>query len=283
MKRRRSLLYVPAISEKMIRKCEELNPDGVIFDLEDAVLPEKKDDARETLKRLLNEINLDKKEVIIRVNGTDTEWFEKDMEIISEKVDAVLVPKVQKGDDLKIVERKLFDVKKSKGLKKEISIMAMIEKPSAILNILDIVNATDKLSALLFGPADLSKELRCENRDDVLLPLKMMLIAGGRTAGLDVIDGPYFQIKDEEGLRKQCINAKRYGFDGKQALHPAQIPVINEVFSPSKEEVERAKRIVERFEEVAKEGRGVAVLDGEMIEKLHYEMALKILKQAGEL
>lgn len=281
--RRRSLLYVPAISEKMIRKSEELKPDAIIFDLEDAVLPDKKNEARETLQKSLRKIKTQGKEIIIRVNDINTEWFEKDIEIVSEEVDAILIPKVQKGEDIKMVERKLHDVKKNKGIKKEIFIMAMIERPLAILNIKEIVEATELLSALMFGPADLSKEMGCENSDETLLPLKIILIAGAKTKGLDVIDGPYFQIKDTEGLKNDCIRAKRYGFNGKQALHPVQIPVINQVFSPSKEEIERAKRIIEKFEKTVEEGKGVAVLNGEVIERLHYEMAIKTLRQAGDL
>lgn len=277
MRVRRSMLYVPGISEKMIRKSPSLNADSLILDLEDAVAMDQKDSARALLKKLLDELSFGEKEVVVRVNGFQSGLTEKDMkEVVCEKVDALLLPKVASEKDVVEFERMLNSIKKEKGIKKEIKLMLMIEIPSAVLEIKKIALASESTSAFLLGSADLSKELRCRNRKDVLHPLIMMVIAGARTRGIDVIDAPFFTIKDTEGLEKDCLYAKEMGFDGKQAIHPSQIDLINRIFSPSEEEVRWAEKVISAYEEAMKKGTGVISLDGEMIERLHYEQAVRI-------
>jgi len=281
MKIRRSMLYVPAISEKMIRKSVELKADAIILDLEDAVAPDQKENAREILKNLLNELSFGEKEIVVRVNGLQSGLTEEDLKnTLSDKIDAVLLPKVLSEEDVKNFEGMVEKISKEKGIKKEIKIHLMIETPSSVLRIREICGASEKLSALLLGSADLSKEMRCKNKKDILQPLMSLVIAGGRTKNLDVIDAPFFNIKDLEGLERDCLLAKEMGFDGKQVIHPSQIETINKIFSPSEEEIQWAERVISQYEPAMKKGIGVISIDGEMIERLHYEQALRIKRLA---
>ena len=277
MKIRRSMLYVPGISEKMIRKSLELKADAIIFDLEDAVALDQKFNAREILKNLLNELSFGEKEVVVRVNGLQSGLTEEDLIwTLSDKIDAVLLPKVLSEDDVKNFEGMVEKISREKGLKKEIRIHLMIETPSSVLRIREICEASEKLSALLLGSADLSKEMRCKNKKEILQPLISLVIAGGRTENLDVIDAPFFNIKDMDGLERDCISAKEMGFDGKQVIHPSQIEIVNRIFSPSEEEILWAEKVISQYEAAMKKGIGVISIDGEMIERLHYEQALRI-------
>jgi len=277
MKIRRSMLYVPGISEKMIRKSLELKADAIIFDLEDAVALDQKFNAREILKNLLNEMSFGEKEIVVRVNGLQSGLTEEDLIwTLSDKIDAVLLPKVLSEDDVKNFEGMVEKISREKGLKKEIRIHLMIETPSSVLRIREICEASEKLSALLLGSADLSKEMRCKNKKEILQPLISLVIAGGRTENLDVIDAPFFNIKDMDGLERDCISAKEMGFDGKQVIHPSQIEIVNRIFSPSEEEILWAEKVISQYEAAMKKGIGVISIDGEMIERLHYEQALRI-------
>ncbi len=281
---RRSILYVPGISEKMIRKSAELKADAIIFDLEDAVAPDQKEKAREVLKNFINELSFGEKEVIVRVNGLQSGLTRDDLRsVLSDKIDAVLLPKVLSEKDVQSFERMVYEVSKEKGLKKEIKIHLMIETPSSVLRIREIANSSEKLSAFLLGSADLSKEMRCKNKKEILQPLMSLVIAGARTKKIDVIDAPFFNIKDTEGLERDCLIAKEMGFDGKQIIHPSQIEIVNRIFSPSDEEILWAQKVISHYEEAMKKGIGVISIDGEMIERLHYEQALKIKKLAKRI
>jgi len=279
MRVRRSMLYVPGISEKMIRKSVELKTDAIIFDLEDAVALDQKEKAREVLKNLLNELSFGEKEIVVRVNGLQSGLTEEDLKwTLSEKIDAVLLPKVLSEEDVKKFDEMVEKISKEKGIKKELKIHLMIETPSSVLRIREICKASEKLSALLLGSADLSKEMRCKNKKEILQPLIAHIIAGGRAGNLDVIDAPFFNIKDLDGLEKDCLLAKEMGFDGKQVIHPSQIEIVNKIFSPSEEEILWAEKVISQYEPAMRKGIGVISVDGEMIERLHYEQALRIKK-----
>lgn len=281
MKIRRSMLYVPGISEKMIRKAQELKEDAIIFDLEDGVAPDQKEKARDVLKNLLGQLSFGEKEMVVRVNGLPTGLTKDDLfSVLSDKVDAVLLPKVSSENDVKEFESLLNSICKEKGIKKKIKIHLMIETPSSVLRIREICVSSESLSALLLGTADLSKEMRCKNKKEILHPLISLLIAGGRMRNLDVIDAPFFNIKDLEGLERDCGIAKDIGFDGKQVIHPSQIDVVNRIFTPSEEEILWAEKVISHYEPAMEKGIGVISIDGEMIERLHYEQALRIKKLA---
>ena len=266
----RSFIFVPTHSEKMMRKAQTFRADGVILDLEDAVAPEEKDASRERLERLFGELDFGYKSVFVRINAFETIWGRKDAEVVrSIKPDAVVVPKVKDLRDLEVVAEITGDI----------PLVSMIETPQAILN-LNNISRCRRLIGFFFGAADLTGELNMtltRFRNEMIYSMSAVVTVA-RAHNLFVLDTPAFDLRDEEALRKQAEFAKIMGFDGKTAIHPSQLDVINEVFSPRKEEVEWAKRVKEVFEEALKQGRGVTTLDGKMIERIHYRRALKILE-----
>ncbi len=271
----RSFIFVPTHSEKMMRKAQTFRADGVILDLEDAVAPEEKDASRERLERFLGELDFGYKSVFVRINAFETIWGRRDAEVVrSIKPDAVVVPKVKDLRDLEVVAEITGDI----------PLVSMIETPQAILN-LNNISRCRRLIGFFFGAADLTGELNMTltrfRNEMIYFMSAVVTVAHARN--LFVLDTPAFDLRDEEALRKQAEFAKIMGFDGKTAIHPAQLDVINEVFSPRGEEVEWAKRVKEVFEKALKQGRGVTTLDGKMIERIHYRRALKILEYSAEI
>jgi len=272
----RSVLYIPGSKDRALDKARSLPVDAIIFDLEDAVSPESKIEARGTLKAALDQGGYGNRYKIIRINGLDTEWGAEDIAALRDApADAILVPKVNSAADIDAVQTLLGN---------DTPIWAMIETPASVLNSNEIA-AHPALEGFVAGTNDLAKELNCRTRPDRLpmqMSLQMMLLAA---RGNDVIavDGVYNQFKDEEGLRAECDQGRDLGFDGKTLIHPAQVAVTNECFAPSEAELDLARRQIEAFEEVQKSGQGVAVVDGKIVENLHVETAKKTLAKAAAI
>ena len=272
----RSVLYIPGSKDRALDKARSLPVDAIIFDLEDAVSPESKIEARGTLKAALDQGGYGNRYKIIRINGLDTEWGAEDIAALRDApADAILVPKVNSAADIDAVQTLLGN---------DTPIWAMIETPASVLNSNEIA-AHPALEGFVAGTNDLAKELNCCTRPDRLpmqMSLQMMLLAA---RGNDVIavDGVYNQFKDEEGLRAECDQGRDLGFDGKTLIHPAQVAVTNECFAPSEAELDLARRQIEAFEEVEKSGQGVAVVDGKIVENLHVETAKKTLAKAAAI
>lgn len=272
----RSVLYIPGSKDRALDKARSLPVDAIIFDLEDAVSPESKVEARGTLKAALDQGGYGNRYKIIRINGLDTEWGAEDIAALRDApADAILVPKVNSSADIDAVQTLLGN---------DTPIWAMIETPASVLNSNEIA-AHPALEGFVAGTNDLAKELNCRTRPDRLpmqMSLQMMLLAA---RGNDVIavDGVYNQFKDEEGLRAECDQGRDLGFDGKTLIHPAQVAVTNECFAPSEAELDLARRQIEAFEEVEKSGQGVAVVDGKIVENLHVETAKKTLAKAAAI
>ena len=272
----RSVLYIPGSKDRALDKARSLPVDAIIFDLEDAVSPESKIEARGTLKAALDQGGYGNRYKIIRINGLDTEWGAEDIAALRDApADAILVPKVNSSADIDAVQTLLGN---------DTPIWAMIETPASVLNSNEIA-AHPALEGFVAGTNDLAKELNCRTRPDRLpmqMSLQMMLLAA---RGNDVIavDGVYNQFKDEEGLRAECDQGRDLGFDGKTLIHPAQVAVTNECFAPSEAELDLARRQIEAFEEVEKSGQGVAVVDGKIVENLHVETAKKTLAKAAAI
>ena len=272
----RSVLYIPGSKDRALDKARSLPVDAIIFDLEDAVSPESKVEARGTLKAALDQGGYGNRYKIIRINGLDTEWGAEDIAALRDApADAILVPKVNSAADIDAVQTLLGN---------DTPIWAMIETPASVLNSNEIA-AHPALEGFVAGTNDLAKELNCRTRPDRLpmqMSLQMMLLAA---RGNDVIavDGVYNQFKDEEGLRAECDQGRDLGFDGKTLIHPAQVAVTNECFAPSEAELDLARRQIEAFEEVEKSGQGVAVVDGKIVENLHVETANKTLAKAAAI
>jgi (3S)-malyl-CoA thioesterase len=269
----RSVLYIPGSKDRALDKARGLPVDAIIFDLEDAVSPDAKVEARGTLKAALEQGGYGNRYKIIRINGLDTEWGAEDIAaLLDAPADAILVPKVNSAADIDAVKTLLGN---------DTPIWAMIETPAGVLHSSEIA-AHPALEGFVAGTNDLAKELNCRMRPDRLpmqMSLQMMLLAA---RGNDVIavDGVYNQFKDEEGLRAECEQGRDLGFDGKTLIHPAQVAVTNECFAPSEAELDLARRQIEAFEKVEKSGQGVAVVDGKIVENLHVETAKKTLAKA---
>ncbi|WP_298805143.1 CoA ester lyase [uncultured Lentibacter sp.] len=269
----RSVLYIPASKNHALHNARVSDTYAFIFDLEDAVTPEAKVEARDTLKAALAEGGYGARARIIRLNGLDSAWGREDAAAMKDAAaDAFLLPKVGSAADVEALAAII-------GADKDI--WAMIETPMGVLNAAEIA-AHPQMKGFVAGTNDLAKELNCRFRADrlpMITSLSMMLLAA-KAQGIVAIDGVYNQFKDDEGLAGECAQGRDMGFDGKTLIHPAQIAVCNAAFSPSAEEIDLAKRQIAAFEETEAAGQGVAVVDGKIVENLHIETARKTLALA---
>lgn len=268
----RSALYVPASNARALAKAGSLPVDAVLVDLEDAVAPDAKPAARDAA---LAAPDLGGRLRILRVNGAGTPWHEDDLDAAARMgPDAVLLPKAGGAGDVAAVAGRL-------GL----PVWAMIETPAGVLAAAEIagaVAASGGVGALVMGTNDLAKELGARpaaDRAPMAASLGLCVLAA-RAHGVACLDGVFNAFRDEAGLRAECGQGRAMGFDGKTLIHPAQVDVANEVFAPDAEEVERARREIEAFEAARAQGRGVAVLDGRLVEALHVETARATLARA---
>ncbi|MDC0135798.1 CoA ester lyase [Sulfitobacter sp.] len=265
----RSVLYIPGSKPRALDKARGLPADAIIFDLEDAVIPEEKVSARATLADALTTGGYGNRFKIIRINGLDTEWGADDARAAAKMgADAILLPKVNSPADLDALA----------ALTGDIALWAMMESALGMLNATQIA-AHPKLQGMVMGTNDLAKELQTRPRAD-RLPMMTGLglcVLAGKAYGIALIDGVYNAFKDEIGHRIECDQGRDMGFDGKTVIHPAQLDVANEAFSPSQAEVELARRQIAAFEECEATGQGVAVVDGKIVENLHVATARETL------
>jgi citrate lyase subunit beta / citryl-CoA lyase len=280
MRPRRSVLYMPGSNARALEKAKTLPADALILDLEDAVAPDAKEAARAQVCSAVQAGGFGKREVIIRINGFATPYGMADFEaVLAAKPAAILLPKVEAPNELEHAR-----INAPSGCK--IELWAMIETPLAILNLKDIArdaaSAEMPLTAFVLGTNDLLKATHARaNADRMPLLLSLSLcVAAARAYDLAVIDGVYNAISDETGFRAECIQGRALGMDGKTLIHPNQIATCNEIFSPSTEEIETARRIVEAFDKPENQGKGAISLDGGMVELLHADMARRTLSVA---
>ena len=271
----RSVLYIPGDKARALDKARNLPCDAIIFDLEDAVGPDAKEEARVTLKQELAKGGYGNRFRLVRVNGLDTIWGRQDLTGFRDvDFDAFLIPKVGSG----------WDVEAAAELAGDKPLWAMMETPPAFINACEIASHT-RMEGLVMGTNDLVKDLGCRPGAD-RMPLMMALqscVMAARAAKIPAIDGVYNAFKDSEGLRAECEQGRDLGFDGKTLIHPAQLEVANDVFAPSEEELDLARRQIEAFEVAQKEGKGIAVLDGRIVENLHIVTARALLAKAAEI
>jgi citrate lyase subunit beta/citryl-CoA lyase len=276
---RRSVLYMPGANGRALEKAKTIPADALILDLEDAVAPEAKADARKRVTAAAACGEYGYRELTIRVNAPGAPWHADDLRAAAEAgPDAVVVPKVDSAQTVREVERAL----EAAGAPDTTAIWAMVETPRAMLDARHIAAASERLTVLVMGTNDLAKELHAEHvpgRAPLLTGLSLALLAA-RESGKAILDGVYNDVKDLEGFEDECVQGRQFGFDGKTLIHPAQVEPCNRVFAPSDEQTERSRRIIDAFEEAAREGRGVVTVDGRMIENLHVEEARRILALA---
>ncbi len=280
---RRSALYMPGSNARAVEKAKTLPADVVIFDLEDAVAPESKAQARHDLCAAVKAGGYGSRELVIRINGLATSWAEDDLAAAAAaSPDAILVPKVSTPDDLMTVGARL----RALGAPETVRVWAMIETPLAILDARAIAamsqNETPRLSCFVMGTNDLAKETRARLSAGrkAMMPWLLTALAAARAYGIDILDGVYNDLSDMEGFRAECIEGRDCGFDGKTVIHPNQIAAANDIFAPSAQEIESARAIVAAFEEPQNAGKGAINLNGRMVERLHADMAQRTLDLA---
>ena len=273
----RSVLYIPGSKERALEKAMGLAADAIIFDLEDAVAPDEKPAARKLLTQVLTDWDFGRRARIVRINGFDTEWGHADANAMDEaiargaKIDAILIPKVNRAADLDAVAEAVPGA----------DLWAMMETCQGMLNAAEIA-AHPRLKGMVMGTNDLAKELNSRFRPD-RLPMQAGLglcLLAARAHGLVIVDGVYNAFKDEDGLRAECDQGRDMGFDGKTLIHPAQLEIANAAFAPSEAEIDLARRQIAAFDEVTAQGGGVAVVDGKIVENLHIVTAQATLAKA---
>jgi citrate lyase subunit beta/citryl-CoA lyase len=296
MKAARSLLAVPATRRKMVEKALASDADAVFLDLEDAVAPEGKAAARGDVVSALKELDWHGRPGLYRANALDTSYFYRDLiEVVEEagdSLDAIMVPKVIRPEDLHAVSMLLSQLELEKG---KIKLEAQIESAEGLTNVDSIASATSRLEALHFGPGDFAASVSMpqtsigvmDEWDDVYPGHRFhyamqRIVVAARAAGVRVLDGPVADYSDEEGLRRSCMIARSLGFDGKWCIHPAQIAVVNETFSPTDREVEWAKKVVAAYEEANATGSGSVSVDGHMVDAASIKLARNTLGKVPE-
>jgi citrate lyase subunit beta / citryl-CoA lyase len=282
---RRSVLYMPASNARALEKARELPADGLILDLEDAVAPEAKPQARDAVVKALQK-GFGDREVLVRINGLDTRWWVDDIDAAaSARPDAVLVPKVSSPRQLQDLAARLVDM----GTDPHVRVWAMMETPLAMLNVRDIAAAAldseTRLAGFVMGTNDLAKDTRARLVPGraPMLPWLMNCVAAARAHGLDILDGVYNDLGNAEGFAEECRQSRDLGFDGKTLIHPRQIEPCNQAFSPTPEEVEAARKIIAAFDLPENENKGVIQIDGRMVERLHAEMARRTVTIADAI
>ena len=276
---RRSVLYMPSSNERALEKAKTLPVDALILDLEDAVAPDAKEQARENACAAARSGEYGRRELTIRVNGIGTQWHDADLAAAAAAgPDAVVVPKVGSAQEV----RALVAALEGAGAPERTKLWAMVETPGAMLRAEEIAGASDRLTVLVMGTNDLNKELGAQfvpGRQPLITGLSLALL-GARAAGVAIVDGVFNDVTDAEGFRAECLQGRQLGFDGKTLIHPGQVEVCNEVFAPSPEQVEDARAIIAAFEAATAEGKGVATHQGRLIENLHVDTARKVLATA---
>ncbi|GGE61155.1 HpcH/HpaI aldolase/citrate lyase family protein [Actibacterium pelagium] len=271
----RSVLYIPGSKERALEKAKTLPVDAIIFDLEDAVAIDEKENARNLLAETLKTADYGARARIVRINGLDSQWGKDDVAaFVGADIEAILIPKVNSAADVQAVADLIPDV----------PLWAMMETPLGMLNAGEIA-AHPRMAGFVMGTNDLAKELKCRFRADrlpMITSLQLCLLAA-RAEGIVAVDGVYNAFKDNEGLKVECEQGRDMGFDGKTLIHPAQVEVCNDAFAPTEEEIDLAKRQIEAFEEAEKSGQGVAVVDGKIVENLHIVTAKEILAKASAI
>ena len=278
---RRSVLYMPGANTRALEKAKSLPADSLILDLEDAVAPDAKAQARENIRAALV-TGFGHREAVVRINGLNTQWGLDDLKAFADtKADAILLPKVESASQIRDVASLLKQFNPASTMK----IWAMIETPLAIFKLPEIANSHPMLEALVLGTSDLVKDLHARHtpsRVETQTALSLSVLAA-RAHQLCVLDGVHLSLDDEDGLRQSCIQGRDMGFDGKTLIHPSQIALANQIFGPSLEEIDEARQRITAYEAAISSGAGIAVLHGKLVEELHIQDAKRILALANAI
>ncbi|MBK1665350.1 CoA ester lyase [Rhodospirillum rubrum] len=273
---RRSVLYMPGSNTRALEKARTLAADGLILDLEDATAPDAKEDARGHVCAAAQARSYGRREVLIRVNGLNTAWGHADLVACATSgCDGVLLPKVESADAVRQAEAIL----RAAGAPDDLALWCMMETPRGVLDVAAIAGASPRLAGLVMGTSDLAKDLHCAHtreRLPLITGLGLCLLAA-RANGLAILDGVHLDLQDDEGFALSCAQGRELGFDGKTLIHPKTIGAANAAFAPSAEEVAWSRRIIEAHAEAVREGKGVVLVDGKLVENLHVESARRLV------
>ena len=278
---RRSCLYMPGANAKALEKAKSLAADVLIFDLEDSVAPDVKEEARAQVVAAVKGGGYGNREIIVRVNGLSMPWGRDDIAAACACApNGILAPKIESGAQVAQLDAALT----AAGLSKEATLWANIETPRAILNLADIAAAarTTRLACFVMGLNDLSKETRAQQKPGraAFQAALSLAVMAARAEGLTAIDGVFNDIADACGFEAECRQALEFGYDGKTLIHPSQIETANTVFAPSAHEVARAQAVIAAFALPENAGKGVIKVDGRMTELLHLEEARRVVTVA---
>ena len=283
---RRSLLFMPGSNARALEKARHLPADGIILDLEDSVGLDAKAVARDQIAKAVAARGFGKREVLIRTNSLDTPWWIDDITMAGNaRPDGILVPKISSVADLSAIADRLDAI----GADPSIRVWAMIETARAVLHAEELAAASrdqrTRLAGFVFGPNDLSRETRIRMRPGraAMIPMITHCILATRAYGLEILDGPYSDFSDFNGFGQECAQARDLGFDGKTLIHPGQIEACNAIFTPPAEEIAQARKIIAAFERPENTARGAIQLDGQMVERLHAEMAQRTIAIADAI
>lgn len=290
---RRTCHATPGSNEKMLGKAPGLGADQVFLDLEDSVAPLEKEAAREKVVRAINEQDWGDTVLCVRVNAWDTEWTYRDVthvvEHAGERLDEIMLPKVQSAAEVVALDLLLTQIEKATGRVGRIGIEAQIETARGLINVEEICAASERLETIIFGPADFAASTEMpvltggvqipEYPGDHFHYVFSKILMAGRAHGLQVIDGPYLRIRDLDGLRDYAMRTRILGYDGKWSLHPDQVAVINEVYTPTQEQFDHAFDLLDAYEKATTEGdrRGAVMFGDEMIDEASRKMATKFV------
>ncbi|NVJ50729.1 MAG: CoA ester lyase [Gammaproteobacteria bacterium] len=271
---RRTMLYVPAHIKRHIEKSQGLDADSIIFDQQESVPPQQKEQARECLKTMLNSGDFGHSEKVVRINPLNSPWGFDDLAAACQlDIDAIMFPRIESAEQL---EEAIYHLNRLGG--QNLKVMANIESPLGVLNA-QAIAANPRLEVIVLGTTDLSNELKLNptpDRQGLLTSLSLVILAA-RAYKKCVIDGPHFDLKDVEACEYSCRQARDLGFDGKTVIHPVQLNYTNDAFTPKRDEINRAKRILEAIEEANKADRSMAVLDDRLVEPALAEWAERVL------
>ncbi len=283
---RRSLLFMPGSNARALEKGRNLPADGLILDLEDSVAPEAKALARDQIAGAIAAGGFGRRELLIRTNAPDSSWWIDDVKMAAKaRPHGILVPKVSSVEDLATIARSLRDADADPSMR----VWTMIETARAVLHAEQIAAASrgvePRLAGFVFGPNDISRETRIRMQPGraTMLPLITHCILATRAYGLEILDGPYSDFSNFNGFGQECTQARDLGFDGKTLIHPGQIEACNAIFTPPAEEVAHARKIIAAFELPENASRGAISLDGQMVERLHADMARRTIAIADSI
>lgn len=294
MRLRRCELSTPGSNEKMIEKALGTSADVVFLDLEDAVAPNQKVEARGKVIQALRSLNWGKKTRAIRMNNIETEYAYQDVIEVVEKagdyLDLIIIPKIKAARDVFWVDTLLTQIETRLKMRKKIALEVLIEEVQALINVEEIAKSSPRLEAIIFGPGDFSASQGVRMTTiggsvttypgDIWHYARSKIVVAARAAGIDAIDGPYADFRHPEGYREEAVRSSTMGFTGKWAIHPSQIEIANEIYSPTKDEVDRARRLEKAYAQAEADGLGAVTFEGVMIDAASVRIIRNVIEKA---